>query len=140
MTNTPAANAVPAAIGRYQTMLVALLSLNFGILFFDRNALSFVMPFVKHDLGLTNTQVGMTASALSFAWALSAVFVGARADRGGRRKVYLVGATVAFSLCSFLTGLASSFAWLLGSRLLMGLADGEEIGRASCRERVSYHV
>jgi ACS family hexuronate transporter-like MFS transporter len=110
--------------GSYQVLLVALLSLNFGILFFDRNALSFVMPFVKADLRLSNTQVGLTASALSFAWAMAALLVGARADRSGRRKAYLIGATVAFSLCSFLSGLASSFLLLLGSRLLMGLADG----------------
>jgi MFS family permease len=82
------------------------------------------MPFVKPDLGLTNTQVGLTSSALSFAWALSALFIGARADRTGRRKAYLVGATIAFSLCSVLSGLATSFFLLLGSRLLMGLADG----------------
>jgi ACS family hexuronate transporter-like MFS transporter len=107
-----------------QVLLVALLSLNFGILFFDRNALSFVMPFVKPDLGLTNTQVGLTASALSFAWALASLFVGAAADRSGRRKAYLIAATVAFSLCSFLSGLATSFLMLLGARLLMGLADG----------------
>src|ERR1700690_692776 len=110
--------------GRYQVILVALLSLNFGILFFDRNALSFVMPFVKPDLGLNNTQVGLTSSALSLAWAVSALFIGARADRSGRRKRYLVAATVAFSLCSFATGLANSFFMLVGSRLLMGMADG----------------
>jgi ACS family hexuronate transporter-like MFS transporter len=108
----------------YQVCLVALLSLNFGILFFDRNALNFVMPFVKPDLGLTNAQVGLTASALSFDWALSTLFVGAAADRGGRRKVFLIAATIAFSLCSFISGLASSFLMLLGSRLLMGLAEG----------------
>ncbi|MEP6547575.1 MAG: MFS transporter [Gammaproteobacteria bacterium] len=108
----------------YQVRLVALLSLNFGILFFDRNSLNFLMPFVKPDLGLTNTQVGFTSSALSFAWALSALVVGAAADRSGRRKTYLIAATVAFSLCSFVSGLATSFLVLLGSRLLMGLADG----------------
>jgi ACS family hexuronate transporter-like MFS transporter len=108
----------------YEVRLVALLSLNFGILFFDRNALNFVMPFVKPDLGLTNTQVGLTASALSFAWALSALFVGAAADRGGRRKSFLIAATIAFSLCSFISGLATSFLILLGSRMLMGFAEG----------------
>jgi ACS family hexuronate transporter-like MFS transporter len=108
----------------YEVRLVALLSLNFGILFFDRNALNFVMPFVKPDLGLTNTQVGLTASALSFAWALSAMWVGAAADRGGRRKAFLIAATIAFSLCSFVTGLATTFLVLLGSRLLMGVAEG----------------
>ena len=119
-----ARGAASPTFGRYQVILVALLSLNFGILFFDRNALSFVMPFVKPDLGLNNTQVGLTSSALSLAWALSALFIGARADRSGRRKRYLVAATVAFSLCSFATGLANSFFMLVGSRLLMGMADG----------------
>jgi MFS transporter, ACS family, hexuronate transporter len=108
----------------YEVRLVALLSLNFGILFFDRNALNFVMPFVKPDLGLSNTQVGLTSSALSFAWALSALLVGAAADRSGRRKAFLITTTIAFSLCSFASGLASSFLVLLVSRLLMGFADG----------------
>jgi predicted MFS family arabinose efflux permease len=117
---TPAA--APAA--RYQALLVGLLSINFGILFFDRNALSFLMPFVKPDLGLSNTEVGLTSSSLSLSWALAALFVGAAADRGGRRKTYLLGATLAFSLCSFLSGLATSFLMLLGTRLLMGFAEG----------------
>ena len=119
-----ALSAAPSTSPRYQALLVALLSLNFGILFFDRNALSFIMPFVQPDLGLTNMQVGLTASVLSFAWAVSALFIGAAADRSGKRKAYLIGATIAFSLCSFLSGIATSFAMLLGARLLMGLADG----------------
>jgi ACS family hexuronate transporter-like MFS transporter len=120
IAETPAA----APDARYQVLVVGLLSLNFGILFFDRNALSFLMPFVKPDLGLSNTQVGLASSSLSLSWALAALFVGAAADRGGHRKAYLLGATLAFSLCSFLTGLATSFAMLLGARLLMGFAEG----------------
>ncbi|MEE8495922.1 MAG: MFS transporter [Xanthomonadales bacterium] len=108
----------------YQMLLVGLLSLNFGILFFDRNALNFLMPFVKADLGLSNTQVGLTASALSLTWALSGIFFGAMSDRTGHRKVYLIAGTVAFCLCSFLTGLASTFLLLVGARLLMGASEG----------------
>jgi MFS transporter, ACS family, hexuronate transporter len=52
------------------------------------------------------------------------LLVGAAADRGRRRKSFLIAATIAFSLCSFISGLASSFLMLLGSRLLMGLAEG----------------
>src|SRR5690606_8025337 len=36
----------------------------------------------------------------------------------------LIAATLAFSLCSFLSRLAASFAMLLGARLLMGAAEG----------------
>jgi len=109
---------------RYQFILVGLLSLNFGIVFFDRNAVSFLMPFIQPELGLTNTQVGIIGSGLSFTWALAAFGIGKLSDAMGNRKLLLIVATVAFSLCSFLSGLASSFALLLGARLLMGVAEG----------------
>lgn len=110
--------------GGYQAWVVGLLSLNFGILFFDRNALNFLMPFVQPDLGLSNTQVGMFSSALSLTWALSGLAVGRISDRLGSRKPVVVIATLAFCLCSFVSGVASSFFMLLGARLLMGAAEG----------------
>lgn len=110
--------------GGYQMLLVGLLSLNFGIVFFDRNALNFLMPFVQPELQLSNTQIGMLASALSLTWALAAFGVGKLSDTLGNRKRLLIIATLAFSLCSFLSGIASSFAFLLGARLLMGVAEG----------------
>jgi predicted MFS family arabinose efflux permease len=45
-------------------------------------------------------------------------------DRTGSRKGLLIGATLAFSACSFLSGLAASFMMMLGARLLMGVAEG----------------
>jgi predicted MFS family arabinose efflux permease len=108
----------------YQIALTSLLSLNFGIVFFDRNALNFLMPFVQPELGLNNEQVGILAGALSFTWALAALGIGYISDRTGSRKGLLIGATVAFSVCSFLSGIAGSFVALLGARLLMGVAEG----------------
>ena len=108
----------------YQVLLVGLLSLNFGIVFFDRNSLNFLMPFVKPELGLSNEQVGIFQSALSLSWALAAFGIGRLSDRIGNRKLLLVIATLIFSACSFLTGLAQGFALLLGARLLMGAAEG----------------
>jgi MFS transporter, ACS family, hexuronate transporter len=115
-TTTPGAS--------YQVLLVALLSLNFGIVFFDRNALNFLMPFTQPDLRLSNTQVGILAGALSLTWALAAFGIGYISDRTGHRKRWLILATLAFSACSFLSGIAASFAMLLGARLLMGAAEG----------------
>ncbi len=108
----------------YQILLVALLSLNFGIVFFDRNSLNFLMPFVQPDLHLNNVQIGMLAGALSLTWAVAAFGIGKLSDSLGNRKLLLVLSTLAFSLCSFLTGIAASFALLLGARLLMGVAEG----------------
>ena len=108
----------------YQVLLVTLLCLNFGILFFDRNAMNFLMPFVQPDLGLSYTQVGLLGSALSFTWALAAIFVGWLSDKAGRRKIIIVVSTVVFSLCSVVSGLATGFLMLLGARLVMGLSEG----------------
>jgi MFS family permease len=108
----------------YQTLLVFLLSLNFGIVFFDRQAHNVLMPQIQPDLMLTQTQIGLIAGGLSFSWAIAAFFVGKLSDTLGKRKVLLVLATVAFSLTSFMTGLATSFALLFGARLLMGAAEG----------------
>ena len=108
----------------YQTLLVFLLSLNFGIVFFDRQALNVLMPQVQPDLMLTQTQIGLIAGGLSGTWAIAAFGVGKLSDTLGKRKALLIASTVAFSLCSFLTGIASSFALLLGARLLMGVCEG----------------
>jgi len=108
----------------YQALLVGLLCLNFGILFFDRNAINFLMPFIQPDLGLSYTQVGLLGSALSLTWALAAIFVGWLSDRIARRKIIIVASTIAFSLCSVVSGLASGFLMLLGARLVMGLSEG----------------
>lgn len=108
----------------YQMLLVILLSLNFGIVFFDRQALNVLMPFVQPDLALSGTQIGLLAGGLSFSWAIAAFFVGRLSDTLGKRKILLIIATVAFSLCSFVSGLATSFVFLFAARLLMGAAEG----------------
>ncbi|MCL6250873.1 MFS transporter [Altererythrobacter sp. KTW20L] len=109
----------------YQFLLVFLLSINFGIVFFDRQALNVLMPMgVEEELGLSGTQIGLLAGGLSFSWAIAAFFVGKLSDSLGKRKILLIIATIAFSLCSFLSGLATSFLFLFAARLLMGAAEG----------------
>ncbi len=120
----PRAAAAPASGSSYQWWLTALLSANFGLVLFDRNALNFLMPFVQPELRLNNTQIGALSSGLSLTWALAAFGVGFVADRAKSRKRLLVLSSVAFALCSFASGLAPSFAAMLATRLGMGLAEG----------------
>jgi len=108
----------------YETMLMVLLSLNFGIVFFDRNAISYLSPFIQPDLHLTNEQVGLFASGLSFAWSISGFVIGSIADRAGHRKAFLIFTVILFSLCSVFSGLAGSFLILLAARIVMGAAEG----------------
>jgi predicted MFS family arabinose efflux permease len=109
---------------KYETRLIWVLTITFGFLFLDRNAASFLMPFIANDLHFNNSQVGLVASALSFTWALAAFLGGAYSDRTGNRKTLLLITVVAFSFCSFASGFAVSFATLFLARLLMGMAEG----------------
>jgi ACS family hexuronate transporter-like MFS transporter len=112
------------SMGRYQWTLVALLSANFGVVFFDRNVFSYLTSFIQPDLQLSNFQIGKIVSGFSFSWAIAGLRMGTLVDRFGRRKLMLVAATIGFSLASVLSGFAFGFAWLLGARLLMGIAEG----------------
>ena len=109
---------------KYESRLIWVLGITFGFLFFDRNAANFLMPFIAADLHFSNQQVGLVASALSFTWAIGAFLGGAYSDRSGRRKIILLVSVVAFSACSFMSGLVSSFLALFFVRMLMGLVEG----------------
>lgn len=117
----------PQTAGRstgYQIALVFMLSVNFGIVFLDRQAIFFLMPFIQRDLVLNNFQVGLLSSATSLTWAAAAFAMGGVSDRLGRRKWLLIGCTIAFSLCSWLSGIAQTFAVLLLARAVMGFTEG----------------
>jgi MFS family permease len=111
----------------YENGIVLVMALTFGCLFFDRLALNFLMPYVAKDLQLNNTQIGLLAGALSLAWAFSSFFSTAWAETNNKKKVVFVIAVFVFSICSFGSGLATSFVTLLLARLLMGLAEGPVI-------------
>jgi MFS family permease len=87
-------------------------------------ALNFLVPFFDKELGLNNTQIGLLASLLALAWAISGYAVGTLSDKTGKRKKYLLISVTIFSLCSFISGLAASFAFLLIARIIMGFAEG----------------
>lgn len=111
----------------YENYLVALMALIFGCIFFDRLALNFLIPFVAKDLHLSDTQIGLLAGALSFAWAISSYSTTAFAEaKNAKRIVFLLGVLV-FSICSFGSGLANGFVVLLLARLVMGMAEGPVI-------------
>ncbi|SDY34038.1 MFS transporter [Pseudomonas sp. NFIX28] len=108
----------------YENILLGVLFLTFGFVFFDRLALSFLFPFMADELQLSNSHLGMLSSVLALAWAVSGALVGAWSDRRGKRKPLLIVAVLLFSLCSALSGLVTGFLSLLLFRGIMGLAEG----------------
>ncbi len=108
---------------RYEAGLVALVFLTWGTVFLDRMSLLYLAPFIVPALHLSHAQVGLLASSLALAWAFSSLLFGALSDRFGRRPV-LLPAVFAFSILSWLSGIARTFGQLLFVRTLMGVAEG----------------
>ena len=108
----------------YEWRVLVLLGLAFGFAYFDRMALTFLAPFVQADLKLSNEELGWANSGLSLTWALGAFLIGRWSDVIGRRKPFLIGALLLFSVCSVLSGLSWSFESLLATRVVMGAAEG----------------
>src|SRR5580698_4587819 len=101
-----------------------LLGLAWGFAYMDRMAITFLSPFVVPDLHLTNFELSALPAALAVTWALGAYLIGFWSDRVGARKPFLLAALVVFSLCSVLSGLATSFWTLFAARLVMGAVEG----------------
>src|ERR1700735_4656016 len=108
---------------RYETTLVAILFFSWGTVFLDRMSQLYLAPYIAPEFHLTHEQVGMLASILAITWAVSTLFFGALSDRFGRRKI-LIPSVFAFSILSWLSGIAHSFHQLLLIRALMGIAEG----------------
>ncbi|HWU56848.1 MAG TPA: MFS transporter [Rhizomicrobium sp.] len=108
----------------YQHGLALLTGLVMGLVFFDRNAINFLSPFIVADLKLTNAQLGTASSIVALSWAAAGYLVGRRSDRAGRRKPYYVATIIVFSICSMASGLAGGFLGLILTRLMMGAAEG----------------
>jgi MFS transporter, ACS family, hexuronate transporter len=108
----------------YPWVLVGLLSFNFGVVYFDRNTLNFLMPLIQPELHLSNKQVGLLGSVLGASWAIAGFGIGRLSDATGQRKLLLVVCALVFSAASVLQGWASGFAMLVATRVLMGFAEG----------------
>ncbi|MDH6589838.1 MFS family permease [Streptomyces sp. SAI-133] len=116
--------AVDGAAHRYENRLLLILFLAFGFVFFDRQALPFLAPYIAEDFHLSNTQLGTLSGVLALTWALSGLVAGRLSDKLGRRKPILIAAVVLFSCFSAAGGLMTGFLGLLVARALMGVAEG----------------
>lgn len=108
----------------YENAALAILSLAFSLVFFDRMSIMFLLPYVVPELKLNNTQIGLMNSVLSLTWAASGVLLGSYADRYRQRKTVLVVTIAAFSVCTILSGAVTGIVSLLVVRAVMGLAEG----------------
>jgi MFS family permease len=108
---------------RYENFLVLILFLTWGTVFLDRMSQLYLAPFFAPEFRLNSQQIGILASVVAIAWAVSGFLFGAFSDRYGRRPV-LIPAIFLFSALSWMSGMVHTFAQLLLVRALLGVAEG----------------
>lgn len=102
---------------------VALLCLANMFSYMDRTALSVLMPLIKRDLDLTDSQLGLLVGFAFFLfYAACGIPIARFADRSVRKNVIAVSLVV-WSVMTALSGMSQNFWHLLLTR--MGLGAGE---------------
>lgn len=91
--------------------------------YLDRSALSVGAPFIRHDLTLTDTQMGIIFSSFSVGYAIFNFLGGMASDRFGA-KLTLFVAMIVWSLFSGAIVLAVGFVSMIVIRVLFGMGEG----------------
>ena len=108
---------------RYRWFIIFLLFAITAVNYVDRSAISYAIPGIQRDLGLSAADTGIILGAFGLGYAVTTLFGGFTVDRYGARAVLTVAA-ILWSLSIGATGLAGSFTMLYAARVLLGVSEG----------------
>ena len=110
----------------YIKYVIFLLMLANVVNYMDRVALSVLLPSIKKDLLMSDTQLGLlTGAAFAIVYAIFCIPIARWADKGSRRNIIAL-ALLAWSGMTALSGAAQNFFQLFAARVGVG------IGEAGC--------
>lgn len=117
-------------MSRVRGRVLLLLCAMYFITYLDRVSISTAAPFMKDELHLSNTQLGLALSAFAIPYAFFQIVGGLIGDRFGPRKVLgIVG--LLWALATVATGLATGLASLVAARLGLGFGEGASFPTAT---------
>lgn len=113
----------PGYSTRYIWYVVSLLAVVNCVNYMDRMALSVLLPAIKTDLQLSDSQLGLLVGlAFSVFYAVCAIPIARFADSGNRRNIIVIALTV-WSAMTAISGAAQNFWQLFLARI--GVGSGE---------------
>lgn len=111
------------APGHYRWYVVALLMGIYACQTLDRNLLNMMFESIKHEFGLSDSQLGMLAGiAFAVPNAITAIPLGILTDRVNRTRLLAIVVSIWSALTAF-SGLASSYLTLLIARAGVGAME-----------------
>ncbi len=108
---------------RYAWYVVIVLMLCYTLSFIDRQIMAFLVGPIKHDLGISDTEVGLLGGfAFALFYTCLGLPMGWLADRLSRRNIIAAG-LVFWSLATAACALARSFGSLFAARVGVGVGE-----------------
>src|ERR1700728_4909526 len=117
-----AARPKPSRVRRMRFFAVSFLFAAGIVNYLDRTSFSIANTSIRADLGLSATRIGALLSAFSLAYGIAQVPIGLMLDRLGSRVILAAGMFV-WSLAQMATGLVSSFAGFMTTRISLGAGE-----------------
>jgi predicted MFS family arabinose efflux permease len=109
--------------GGLKAYTVGLLTLIYTANYVDRQIVAILLPSIKADLVLSDTQLGMlTGLAFGIFYATLGIPIAYLADRMSRKKIIIASLTL-FSLMTYACGLAQNYVQLLLARIGVGVGE-----------------
>jgi len=108
---------------KYRWFIVFLLFAITVVNYIDRAAISYAIPQIQRDLGLSPAATGAILGVFGLGYAITTLLGGVAVDRYGARIVLTVAA-ILWSLSIGMTALAGSVAILYAARVLLGVSEG----------------
>ncbi len=113
-------------VGSFHYKLLVITGLGWMFDSMDTGIISFVLPVLAKEWGLTSEQVGWIGSVGLIGMALGAVLAGTIADRLGRKRVF-AATVILYSVSTGLCAVAWNYESLLVFRFLVGFGLGGEL-------------
>lgn len=122
MNSNYRASALPApAVNNPPWLGLSVLLMAGFVTIFDLFVVNVAIPSMQADLGASFAQIGFIVAGYELAFGVLLITGGRLGDVFGRRRLFVVG-MAGFTLASALCGLAPSAGFLIGARILQGLA------------------
>ncbi|EHD23435.1 MULTISPECIES: MFS transporter [Brenneria] len=109
--------------GRFRWVIASLIFCVYTVAAADRANIGVVLPFIRSDFHMSNTEAGALASLFLLAYAIAQIPSGFLYAKFGVRKIFSIS-MILTSLATCFVGFSTSILGLKVSRFILGLAEG----------------